>query len=537
MPMIEPIDASMPKGLLAWVPYIWSRALFPGRPDRAARVRLVPLLILVALPGVLLYPTRSFQLLEPDEGRYAQIAREMLLRGEWIVPTLQGEPYLDKPPLLYWLTRISYSLFGVSETTARLFPALAVHGTILIVYLIGRRSLGERSAFWGALLLSVAPGFVGMGRLLLLDGLLTFFVSLSIFAAFEAVRGERLRLGWWLLSAAACGFGILTKGPIALILLAPPIVAHRWLTRPSVGLESPTYSDRAPIGWRQIALFLGVAFLVNLPWYVGIYLRAPAFLRYFFWEQNVMRFLQPFDHPQPIWYYVPIVLGGLLPGTLLLWGFARYVSAPDEETAAKRSPALGFWLLAGLWCIVFFSLSGCKLPTYVLPAFPCLTLALGDFIARSNWHRTIAAKSGVAIMAGLLAIVHYYALPWYAQQRSPMANPGVVAHYCGDPQAAIVCFPRNVDSVAFYLERDDLRNVRTKESQKLVEDMLTRPRTVVLFTHRHSLSTLKEVLPPRLKITETTSLQRPHQHGSLVDKLAGDSPWGLCDLAVIERVQ
>jgi 4-amino-4-deoxy-L-arabinose transferase-like glycosyltransferase len=526
MTAIQPIGASLSKGVSAWIPYIWSCALFPGHADQTGRVRLSALAILILLPAVLLYPTRSFPLLEPDEGRYAQIAREMLLRGEWVVPTLQGEPYLDKPPLLYWLTRISYSLFGVSETSARLFPALAVHGAILIVYLIGRRSLGERSAFWGALLLSVAPGFVGMGRLLLLDGLLTVFVTLSIFSAFEAVRTAQFRRGWWLLAAAACGLGTLTKGPIALVLLAPPLVINRWLT-----------GQGAPIGWRRIILFLGIVFLVNLPWYVGIYLRAPAFLRYFFWEQNVMRFLQPFDHPQPVWYYLPIVLGGLLPGTLLLWGFGRYLCATEEETAAKRSPALGFWLLSGLWCVAFFSMSGCKLPTYILPAFPCLTLVLGDFIAHSKWQRTMTAKAGVAITAGFLAFVHFYALPWYALQRSPMADPGLLAHYCGDPHAAIVCFPRNVDSVAFYLERDDLRNVRTKESQKLVEDMLTRPRTVVLFTHRHSLRTLKEVLPPRLKITETTTLQRSHHGGSLVDKLAGDSPWGLCDLAVIERVQ
>ena len=176
MPAISETDNSLPRGLLAWLPYLWGRVVFAGQPAIDSRLRPLSLLLLIVLPGILLYPTRSFHLLEPDEGRYAQIAREMFDRGEWIVPTLQGQPYLDKPPMLYWLVKISYSIFGVSEASARLIPALAVHLSILLVYLIGRRSLGERSALWGALLLTIAPGFMGIGRLLIIDGLLAFFV-------------------------------------------------------------------------------------------------------------------------------------------------------------------------------------------------------------------------------------------------------------------------------------------------------------------------------------------------------------------------
>jgi 4-amino-4-deoxy-L-arabinose transferase-like glycosyltransferase len=449
----------------------------------------------------------------------------MFDRGEWVLPTLQGQPYLDKPPMLYWLVKVSYNLSGVSESAARLIPALAVHLTILLIYLMGRRILGERAALWGALLLTIAPGFMGMGRLLIIDGLLAFFVTLSLFAAFEAVRGEKLRRGWWLLAAFACGLGILSKGPIALMLLVPPILVHRWLSR-----------HRVRIGWRNLFLFAGVTVLVNLPWYVAIYFREPVFLRYFFWEHNVLRFVQPFDHLQPIWYYAPLVLGGLFPGTILLWAFGRHLFSGDGNVAAKRTAELGFCLLAGLWCLAFFSISGSKLPTYILPAFPLLALALGDFIARTKWNRSAWSKGGVAAMAGALIFAHYFALPWYAEQRSPMSNPDLVAHYCADPETTVICFPRNCDSVAFYLGRDDLRNVRTKQSQTLVEELLNRPRTVVLFTHRHSLATFKEVLPPRLRIVETSTFRRGHAY-SLAERLAGDSPWGLCDLAVIERAQ
>src|SRR6516225_5254520 len=162
--------SSPPLSLRDCLPFVWSRVLFPGTAPAATAFRWHHLLLLLILPAVLLYPCLAFPLFEPDEGRYAEIPREMLQRGEWVVPYLQGEPYLDKPPLFYWLVMLSYRTFGVHDWSARLVPALAVHGCVLLTYLLGRRGLGERSAFWGAAILAVAPAFAGMGRLLLLDG-------------------------------------------------------------------------------------------------------------------------------------------------------------------------------------------------------------------------------------------------------------------------------------------------------------------------------------------------------------------------------
>jgi 4-amino-4-deoxy-L-arabinose transferase-like glycosyltransferase len=169
---------------LAWCRFLFTGVLFTGAADGKTRVRPLSLLVLLLVPGVLLYPTRSFHLLEPDEGRYAQIPKEMLHGGSWVVPTLQGEPYLDKPPLMYWLVALSYSAFGASAESARLVPALCVHLTILLMYLIGRRSVGERAAFWAAVLLSVAPGYVCVARLILLDGLLTRCDTASVLCGF-----------------------------------------------------------------------------------------------------------------------------------------------------------------------------------------------------------------------------------------------------------------------------------------------------------------------------------------------------------------
>jgi 4-amino-4-deoxy-L-arabinose transferase-like glycosyltransferase len=518
-----PGDAPLPRSPAAWVRFLWSRILFPGAADTVTRVRLSSLLLVAILPAVLLYPCRSFLLLEPDEGRYAQIPREMLDRGEWVVPTLQGEPYLDKPPLMYWLVRLSYAAFGVSEESARLVPAVCVHLTILAVYLLGRRSVGERAAFWAAMLLAVAPGYVSVARLILLDGLLTMCVTLSVLCGFEAVRTGSLKRGWWLAAAVASGLGFLTKGPISEVLLFVPLFAYAWLN-----------GFTARVGWRAVAVFLGVVLGVNLPWYVAIYLRQPEFLRYFFWEHNVMRFLQPFDHLQPVWYYLPILLGGFLPGVVLAVPYLRGLLQNESGDIPPRSQAGGFWLLAGLWCVAFFSLSGSKLPTYILPAFPPLCLALGEFVARSRWDRAAATRGLVGGFAVLIAAVHYVALPWYARERSPMGRPDLVGRFVDDPGTTVVTYPRNCDSVAFYTGRSDLRRVRTKDVNQMIVESHFRPRTVVLFTHDHSLAAFREALPPSVRVAEAVSLRREKSGLGPIDRLLGKSPWGLCDIAVLE---
>jgi 4-amino-4-deoxy-L-arabinose transferase-like glycosyltransferase len=269
---------------------------------------------------------------------------------------------------------------------------------------------------------------------------------------------------------------------------------------------------------------------VNLPWHVAIYLEQPQFLKYFFWEHNVMRFLQPFDHLQPVWYYAPILIGGLLPGTILLAIYAWKLLRGSEELTP--SPAGGFWLLAGAWCVFFFSCSGSKLPTYILPAYPFLCLALGEFVARTRWDSAIRTRALVGGMAALLLFAHYVGMPWYARERSPYGRPELVDRFIRDDSVAVVCFPRKCDSLAFYHDRADMRNVRTRSVNQLMVDCHHRPRTVILFTHRESFQGFQNALPPSLKIVETATLKRK-VGDSILDKFTGSTPWGLCDVAVV----
>jgi 4-amino-4-deoxy-L-arabinose transferase-like glycosyltransferase len=209
MPPMNAAPALWPTALIPTLRLLWQRTLFPGQADGESRVRPSSVAALIVLPALLLYACLHFHLLDPDEGRYAEIPREMLARGEWIVPHLQGEPYLDKPPLLYWLVMVSYALLGVHDWSARVVPALAVHLTVLTTYLVGRNRVGERAAFRGALMLALTPGLMGMGRLLIVDGLLTLWVTIGLLAGWmtlPAGRGEQREaanaFGWWVLCVA-----------------------------------------------------------------------------------------------------------------------------------------------------------------------------------------------------------------------------------------------------------------------------------------------------------------------------------------------
>lgn len=494
---------------------LWNNVLFPSAAEPSERIRFGPLAVLLILPALLLYPTLGFHLLEPDESRYAQIPKEMLVRGDWVVPTLQGEPYLDKPPLMYWLVMASYSMLGVTESAARLVPALCVHLTILAVYLLGRRSIGERAAFWAAVLLAVTPGYSAVARLLLLDGLLTLAVTLSVLCGYEAVRTGRLIQGWWIASALFSGIGFLTKGPISELLLFPPLVAIAWLT-----------GRMAHVGGKNVALFAAIVAAVNLPWYVAIYLREPAFLKYFFVDHNLMRFLQPFDHLQPVWYYAPIFLAGFLPGSLLLIPYLRSLWRGD---GSARTAHGGFWLLAGAWCLAFFSVSGSKLPTYILPAYPFCCLAIAEFAVRGGWLARPACRAAVPAFAAILATVFHAGLPWYARERSPIGRPELVERFLDDEK--LVTYPRNCDSLAFYSNRHDLERVRSKDVNELIVSMHHRPSTVIFFTHRSSWPAFRQALPPSLQVIETVNLRRGD--ADWLGKLIGDTPWGLVDIAVI----
>ena len=253
-----------------------------------------------------------------------------------------------------------------------------------------------------------------------------------------------------------------------------------------------------------------------------------------------MRFLTPFAHERGVWFYGPVLLLGLLPGTLLLWPFLRFLGSTKGEIAAKRPAELGFLLLAGGWCLLFFTLSSCKLATYILPAFPPLALALGWFLAHSSC-RELRGPGVVAVAAfALLAGFHHLAVPWYAAYRSPMHRPG---KRCAAVPRRSVGTGRLLSAIAIPSPSTSAAMICTVigvTPSINSANWCAKPRHLILCTHRHSREQLHQLLPPEVRIVEEVHVgleELPGVPASLRKGLAalmGETALGLSDLAVVE---
>jgi len=534
----------IPRTLASLLPFWWSRLLFAGRgaaatgehAPAAGLARLpVAVSVLLLVAALLFFSRLRCPLLEPDEARYAEIPRQMLAEGHVLVPVLHGTPYYHKPPLLYWLVMGSYAVFGVDDWAARLVPCSCALLTVLITYLWGRRAVGPRAAFAGGLMLALSVRFIYLGRMLTMDSLLCLWVVAALASAHAAVRGRGLRWRWWLLSAAACGLGLLTKGPVALVLVIVPVLLLQWL-------DPRTSRPR----WRAWLAYCFAAVGVACPWYLAVTVSDPVFAQDFFWTHNVLRYVAPLDHEKPFWFYLPDLLLGMLPWTLLLYPLLRFLGSRSKVAAERRPAALGFFLLACLSCLLFYSAGGCKRAGYILPAMPPLALALGWYLdvalADAAWRRAGAVllrqqaplarwavqlvlvlalggsiltawvgmqrpASGAAVataaaaglwclrrrgpgpagswvlcgavtFAVLLAAVHQV-LPGYTRKFSireqvrPQLQVSATAHL------PVVCYPHRWDSVSFYLRRNDVHVYTPAQRHDLMALLRAQPDTLV----------------------------------------------------------
>ncbi|MCA9054293.1 MAG: glycosyltransferase family 39 protein [Planctomycetaceae bacterium] len=335
------------------------------------RTQIRDVAILCAAAMVLMLPRLNTPLLEPDEGRHAEIAREMWLTGDFIAPQFLGKAYLDKPPMLYWLCAVSFRLFGVHDWSARLVPCGAAMVTVLATYWLGSSLIGRRGAQLGSLTLLLSLGFITCARFLILESVLTMYVVLALLCGSLATHTGRWRWSWWIAAAISTGLGLLTKGPVAIVLVAPPLAAYHWLGR--VG---------EPGFWRRWLVFGAVAGGIAVPWYVAVILQRPEFFEYFFWKHNLDRFLSGTNHRHFLLFYVPVVLIGLLPWTLALFPAVRFTLIRDASLHSLRPEGLGFLLLWAVWCLGFFTAAAGKLPYYILSCFPALALLTGHHLDR-----------------------------------------------------------------------------------------------------------------------------------------------------------
>jgi len=361
--------------------------------------RLLPETLLACFVGLLVLaePLRV-PLIDPDEGRYAEIPREMLATGDFVLPHQNGLVYLEKPPLAYWLVAGSFRLFGETEGAARLPGKLATVGTMLALFLFARRRAGERAGalaafFFGGSLL----GF-GLARIVLIDPLLTAAQTGAVlsFAALAEEDGEgRKGRGLAAAFAVSAAAAVLLKGLVGVLLPGGAVV----LWSLAAGKREPL---RRLLGLLPVSVFL----LLAVPWHVAAALREPEFLRFYFVHEHFERFLLPNHHrPGPAWYFLAVVAGGFLPFTPLLprlravWpgrGRARWAARPLE----------GFLFVWVLLVVAFFSLSKSKLIPYVHPVFPSLALLLALAVARDEKGHELrpVERWSIAGLVGLLGV-------------------------------------------------------------------------------------------------------------------------------------
>jgi 4-amino-4-deoxy-L-arabinose transferase-like glycosyltransferase len=317
---------------------------------------------------------------DSDEAFYAEAAREMVESGDWLTPRYNYEPRFQKPILYYWLTAAAFQAAGVGEAAARFPSALAGLGLALLTYACGRRWLDARAAAIAGLMAATNFGYFSIGRLALPDLPLTFFMTLATFAGLEAVRvarvtGHAAGRPWLLVAAAASALAVLTKGPVGLALPALVVAAGLVLPRPPV-------SQRWPFPTRDVLLAASLFVVIAAPWYGAMAVHhGPGYLHHFFIGENLERFATGrYNVPRPIYYYAPILAGGLLP-----WSPFLLLGIPGALACVRRRRPLDAteWRLL-LWAglpLIFYSLSIGKQPRYILPVLPPLALLLAQAVA------------------------------------------------------------------------------------------------------------------------------------------------------------
>ena len=371
------------------------------------------------------YGNGQFGLIGADEPRYAQVAREMLDRHDWITPTLGGHAWLEKPPLYYWQAMLVYSVLDVSDVAARLPSAIDASLLVIAIYLFFRRF---RPGFEldAALITASCAGIIGYARAASMDMALATTLGIAMLAWWawrESDRRLYLALSYFFLALA-----MLAKGPVAPFLAAVILMLFAAATKE----------------WRRvlktfwlpgILLFCAVA----LPWYLAVQMRNPEFFHEFILQHNLARFSSDvYHHRQPLWYYIPVTLLAIVPWTVfVIAAFAERARLWwKEQNFPEPDVQLQFGVFAICWFIVpvmFFSVSQSKLPGYILPAIPAAAVLLADYLREHLEQRDDAApvSKSLAILHALVAAASIVPalLVGYAvtEHRLPSGRPLLIA--------------------------------------------------------------------------------------------------------------
>ncbi|MGE5301722.1 MAG: ArnT family glycosyltransferase [Alphaproteobacteria bacterium] len=320
------------------------------------------LLFLICLI-VLFHGLGSAAFFEPDEGRNAEKAREILLLGDWVTPHQNFLPTLDKPIFFYWLVALCFKIFGLAEWSARLPSVLSAIGCLFLVYRFARLQWGMWEALWSCLVLVTSVEFFVLSRIVIFDMTLTLFITwaLTSFYAVQKSDQSTARNFHWLTMYAAMGVATLVKGLLGVVIPSMVIFGYLLFSRKWFLLS-------------RIKIVLGaiVFMAIVTPVYAWVQIKNPGYLRYFFWEEHFVRYLTPHFSRTHSWYYFFAILGvGFLPWSLTL---PVTVWSLFKRLADEVNLFLALWIILPM---IFFSASYSTLPHYILPIFPALALLTG----------------------------------------------------------------------------------------------------------------------------------------------------------------
>ena len=371
--------------------------------------RWLPWILGASAIFVLFYQLGGAALFEPDEGRNAEKAREILLLSDWVTPHENFHPVLDKPIFFYWLIALAYKCFGISEWSARLPSALTALGCVALVYFFARDHWGKAQALWSSLILLTCMEFFLLARIVIFDMPLTFLLTLALCAFYRASHSDDVnrRRVLCLLMYSAIGAATLIKGLIGVVVPAMVIFCYLLLTKQWSVL-------------RRLYLVPG-AFIfraIVLPWYLEVGARHEGYLHYYFWDEHFGRFAsEEFDRSQPWYYFILVGLIGFFPWTLL-WplmasGFRR--RACDDKT-------LFLLLWAGV-TLIFFSASKSKLPHYILPIFPALAILTASRLISVFHQSAQRAQAGLSLIwIAYGAVVFFFLIGYWQPAILPKAT-------------------------------------------------------------------------------------------------------------------
>lgn len=348
---------------------------------------------LLCLVAVIWFGNLEYRtLIKPDEGRYAEIPREMVASGDWVTPRLNNLKYFEKPPLQYWATATAYTLFGEHQWTSRLWAGLTGFAGILLVWFAGLRLFGREAAGYAALLLGSSLLYVLMGHINTLDMGVTFFITLGILAlaVAQTEKDSVQRRNWMLLAWSGMALAVLSKGLMGIILPGTAVFLYVLVQRDLSVLKRMHW-------WSGLTVFL----LITAPWFYWVMQANPEFFERFFIYEHYTRFTtKNLGRYQPWYYFIPILLVGALPWTLLM--FDSMWNAAKKSVSRHRFNTERFLLIWAVFIYVFFSISGSKLPSYLLPMFPVLALLMGNRLVELR-ERTLL---------GYLLPIVLFALGW-----------------------------------------------------------------------------------------------------------------------------